>query len=164
MPCMMYGMCMHSCMMHVHGRHSSWAPGAFYTYFYNHAHRLRLEKLLCIELSRSPSGYFFKTSESRQRFQKRNGRYELRNRFGSGRLQISPFHSRGAPGVFYTYFYNHARRLRLEKLFIQSFLEVPTGFFKYFWIQVAVSLSLSLLKPPHGGFRSETAVTKPFRK
>jgi hypothetical protein len=27
--------------------------GAFYTYFYNHAHRPRLEKLLYIELSRS---------------------------------------------------------------------------------------------------------------
>ena len=37
------------------------APGAFYTYLYsyNHAHRLRLEKLLYyIELSRSPSEYF----------------------------------------------------------------------------------------------------------
>jgi hypothetical protein len=26
-------------------------PQLFYTYFYNHAHRLRLEKRLCIELS-----------------------------------------------------------------------------------------------------------------
>jgi hypothetical protein len=25
-------------------------------------------------------------------------------------------------------------------------------------------VTVSLLKPPHGGFRSETAVTKPFRK
>jgi hypothetical protein len=33
-------------------------PGVFYTYFYNHAHRLRLEKLLYIELSRGPSGVF----------------------------------------------------------------------------------------------------------
>jgi hypothetical protein len=32
--------------------------------------------------------------------------------------------------------------------------------FKHFWIQVAVSL----LKLPCGGFRIETAVTKPFRK
>jgi hypothetical protein len=29
-----------------------------YTCFYNHARRLRLEKIWCIELSRSPSGYF----------------------------------------------------------------------------------------------------------
>jgi hypothetical protein len=34
------------------------APGVFYTYFYNHVRRLRLEKLLYIELSRSPNGYF----------------------------------------------------------------------------------------------------------
>jgi hypothetical protein len=26
-------------------RLSSWTPGVFYTYFYNHARRLRLEKL-----------------------------------------------------------------------------------------------------------------------
>jgi hypothetical protein len=39
-------------------------------------------------------------------------------------------------------------------------LEVPTDFFKHLWIQGAVSL----MKPPHDGFRIETAVTKPFRK
>jgi hypothetical protein len=37
-----------------------------------------------------------------------------------------------APGVFCTYFYNHARRLRLEKLLhlleLSRSLEVPTGF------------------------------------
>jgi hypothetical protein len=33
--------------------------------------------------------------------------------------------------------------------------EVPAGILNRFWIQVAVSL----LKPPNGGFRSETAVT-----
>jgi hypothetical protein len=37
---------------------SNWTPGAFYTCFYNHAHRLRLEKLLYIELSRCSNGYF----------------------------------------------------------------------------------------------------------
>jgi hypothetical protein len=42
---------------YINDRHSSWAPGVFYTYFYNHAHRLRLEKLLYLELSRSSSGY-----------------------------------------------------------------------------------------------------------
>ena len=30
-------------------------PGAFYTYFYNHAHRPRLQKLVYLELLRSPS-------------------------------------------------------------------------------------------------------------
>ena len=68
----------------------------------------------------------------------------------------SGFHSRWTPGVFYTHFYNHARRLRLEKLLCaESFLEVPTDFLNHIWIQVAVSL----LKPSHGGFRSETAAT-----
>ena len=31
---------------HISHPNSSWTPGVFYTYFYNHAHRLRLEKLL----------------------------------------------------------------------------------------------------------------------
>jgi hypothetical protein len=55
-------------------------PRVFYTYFYNHAHRLRLEKLLYLELSRSPNGFFLVlldpgggfTSETAAR----NGRYE----------------------------------------------------------------------------------------
>jgi hypothetical protein len=47
-----------------------------------------------------------------------------------------------------------------KNYYIWSFLEVPTDFLKYIWVQVAASL----LKPPHGGFRSETAVTKPFWK
>jgi hypothetical protein len=34
-----------------------WALQLFYTYFYNHAHRPRLEKLLYIELSRSSNGF-----------------------------------------------------------------------------------------------------------
>jgi hypothetical protein len=36
---------------------SSPTPGVFYTYFYSHAHRHRLEKLLYLELSRSPNGF-----------------------------------------------------------------------------------------------------------
>jgi hypothetical protein len=48
----------------------------------------------------------------------------------------------------------------LKNHHVWSFLEAPPGFFKHLWIQVAVSL----LKLPHGGFRSKTAVTKPFRK
>jgi hypothetical protein len=41
-----------------------------------------------------------------------------------------------APGVFCTYFYNHAHRLRFEKILycIWSFLGVPTDFFNHFWI------------------------------
>jgi hypothetical protein len=31
---------------HISDRNSSSTPGVFYKYFYNHAHRLRLEKLL----------------------------------------------------------------------------------------------------------------------
>jgi hypothetical protein len=38
--------------------YSRYALGIFRTYFYNHARRLRLEKQLCIELSRSSNGYF----------------------------------------------------------------------------------------------------------
>jgi hypothetical protein len=39
-------------------RLSSGPPGVFYAYFYNHAHRPRLEKLLyLVELSRSSNGY-----------------------------------------------------------------------------------------------------------
>jgi hypothetical protein len=51
--------------------------------------------------------------------------------------------------TFYTYFYKP--RLCLEKLFY-NFLEAPTDFLNHFWIQVTASL----LKPPNGGFRSET--------
>jgi hypothetical protein len=35
-----------------------WAPQVFCICFYNHARRLRLEKLLYIELSTSPNGFF----------------------------------------------------------------------------------------------------------
>jgi hypothetical protein len=62
------------------------------------------------------------------------------------------------PGIFYTCFYNHARRLRLEKLL---YLELPTGwarrspngFLNYFWIQVAVS---EVKRPLRNRFGSET--------
>jgi hypothetical protein len=70
---------------HVSGLDSFRTPGVFYTYFYNHAHRLRLEKLLYLEPSRSPNGFFkplldpddgfnSETAE-RRRFQKLNGRF-----------------------------------------------------------------------------------------
>jgi hypothetical protein len=54
------------------------------------------------------------------------------------------------PQLFYTYLYNQAHRLRLEKLLhLELSREVPTEFLNHFWIQVAVSF----LKPP------QTAVT-----
>jgi hypothetical protein len=43
--------------LHISGVDSFQTPQLFCTYFYNHAHRLRLEKLLYIELSRSSIGF-----------------------------------------------------------------------------------------------------------
>jgi hypothetical protein len=73
---------------------------------------------------------------------------------------FSPFDSSWTPGVFTHISITTPVVSALKNYYIQSFLEAPMDFLKYFWIQVAVAL----LKPPHGGFRSETAVTKPFRK
>jgi hypothetical protein len=42
---------------------------------------------------------------------------------------------------------------------IKGFLEVLADILNRFWIQ-----AVSLLKPPHSDFRSETAVTWPLRK
>jgi hypothetical protein len=67
---------------------------------------------------------------------------------------ISPPNSSWTPGVFDTYFYNRACRLRLEKLLYLELPRSPNGFLNCFWVQVAISL----LKPLHGGFRSKTAV------
>ena len=62
-----------------------WAPGVFCIYFYEHAHRLRLEKVLYLGLSRSPNGFLkpllnpgggFTSETAARRFQNRNGRYE----------------------------------------------------------------------------------------
>jgi hypothetical protein len=60
------------------------------------------------------------------------------------------------PSLFYTYFYNHAHRLRLEKLlrYVKSLLGATTDFLNHFWIQVAVS---EVKRPLHGRFGSETA-------
>jgi hypothetical protein len=69
---------------------------------------------------------------------------------------FSGVYSSYPPGVFYKYFYNHAHRLRLEKLllYIQSFLGVPTDFLNHFWIQVAVS---EVKRPLRNRFGIETA-------
>jgi hypothetical protein len=63
--------------------HSRPAPGVFYKYFYN-ARRLRLKKLLYLELSRNSNGYFkplldpgggFTSETAARQSQKRHGRY-----------------------------------------------------------------------------------------
>jgi hypothetical protein len=64
-------------------------------------------------------------------------------------IHISPRDSSWTPGVFCTYFYNHTRRLRLEKLKL-VYLElsrIPDGFLK-------------VLLDPGGGFTSETAARR----
>jgi hypothetical protein len=82
-------------------------------------------------------------------------------------MHISHVDSRGAIRVFYTYFYNHARRLRLEKLLylepsiIASRSRSPNGFLNHIWIQVAVLL---LELPSDEGCGIETAVTRQFQK
>jgi hypothetical protein len=58
-------------------------------------------------------------------------------------INISHPHSSGPPGVFCIYFYNHARRLRLEKLLYLELSRSPNGFFKG-------------LLDPGGGFNNET--------
>ena len=45
-------------MRYVSGVDWVWAPRLFYTYFLNHVHRLRLEKQLYLEPSRSSNGIF----------------------------------------------------------------------------------------------------------
>jgi hypothetical protein len=44
------------------------------------------------------------------------GRYGIPHTQKGALVYISPFDSSWTPGVFYTYFYNQAHRLRLEKL------------------------------------------------
>jgi hypothetical protein len=68
----------------------------------------------------------------------------------------------GSPGIIlYRYFYNITTPVVSTLKNYYSIhraswkLEVPTDFFNHFWIQMTVSL----LKPPYGGCRSETAVT-----
>ena len=62
----------------------SWTPGLFYTYSYNHARRLRLEKLLYLELPRSPNGFFLVLLDpGNRRTAVSELKRPLRNRFGS---------------------------------------------------------------------------------
>ena len=70
-------------------------------------------------------------------------------------IYVSDLEQVWAPHLFYTYFYNHAHRLRLEKILYLELSRSFNGFLK------------PLLDPDdgfNGGFRSETAVTRPFRK
>jgi hypothetical protein len=66
-------------------------------------------------------------------------------------LYISGLDQVYTPQLFYTCFYNHAHRLRLEKLLYIELSISFNGFFK------------PLLDPGYG-FTSETAVARPFRK
>jgi hypothetical protein len=77
-------------------------------------------------------------------------------------INTSGLGSFSTPQLFYTCFYNHARRLRLEKLLYIGLSRSANGFFKP--LLDPGDGSLLILKPPHGGFRSETAVTWPSRK
>ena len=81
-----WGICgmLRGACMYVSPPVSSGTPGVFYPYFYNHARRLRLKKLLCLVLSRISNGYFkslldpgggFTSETAARRLQKRNGRY-----------------------------------------------------------------------------------------
>jgi hypothetical protein len=66
-------------------------------------------------------------------------------------MYVSDLDKFWAPQLFYTYFFDHARRPRLEKLLYIELSGSSNGFFK---------------PPldPDGGFKIETAVTRPFRK
>jgi hypothetical protein len=76
--------------------------------------------------------------------------------------EISGFNSSSTPGVFYINFYNHARRLRLEKL-LYMYIYIYTysielsrssnGYLNHFWIQVVVS---EVKRPLRNRFRIET--------
>ena len=64
---------------HISDLDSFSTPQPFHIYFYNYAHRLRLEKLLCLEPSRSSNGFFkplldpddgFNSETAERRFQK----------------------------------------------------------------------------------------------
>jgi hypothetical protein len=65
-------------------------------------------------------------------------------------IHVSDIASFSTPQLFYTNFYNHARRLCLEKLLYIGFSGSSNGFFKP-------------LLDPGGGFNSETAVRR-FQK
>jgi hypothetical protein len=69
---------------------------------------------------------------------------------------ISDNNSRPAPGVFHKYFYNHARRLRLEKLlYLECFLDVAVpvaDIFNRFWIQDPGGLEVKRLHVIYSGY------------
>jgi hypothetical protein len=70
--------------------------------------------------------------------------------------QASPPNSSEPPGCFIHISITTPIVSALKNYYIESFLEVPADIIlNHFWIHVTVSL----LKPPHGRFRIETAVT-----
>jgi hypothetical protein len=70
------------------------------------------------------------------------------------RTHVSELNSSWTPGNFTHVSINAPVVSALKNYHVQGFLEAPTNILNHFWIQVAISL----LKPPHGGFRRETAV------
>jgi hypothetical protein len=84
---------------------------------------------------------------------------------GGGGLKMSVTRSKDRhprPQAFYTYFYIITTPVvsawknycSIPVLYLEL-SRSPNGHFNHFWIQVTVSL----LKRPHGGFRSKTAAT-----
>ena len=68
--------------------------------------------------------------------------------------------------MFRTHFNSHARCLLLKIIVSGGFLEVPTDVLNHSFPGPDGGFNVSLLKPPHGDFRSrsETAATWPFQK
>jgi hypothetical protein len=122
---------------HTSGLDSRPTPQVLYTCpcFYNHTHRLRLEKPLHEELSRSNGhlkpllepGDRFHSETATRRFQKRNSRYVTAPGClcGCRCFVYIPITTPIAPTS--------------KNCYMQSFLEFPTDIFNHFWIQVAVS-------------------------
>jgi hypothetical protein len=71
-------------------------------------------------------------------------------------LYISDLDRVSTPQLFYTYFYNHAHRLRLEKLLYLEPSGSSNGFLKLLLDPDGGFTS----EPPNGGFRSETAISE----
>jgi hypothetical protein len=79
--------------------------------------------------------------------------------------QIIPPNSSSVPGALRARFFNHARRLRLEKLLCLELYRTrsPDGRFKPL-LDPGGGFASEALKPPRGGFRIETVVAQPLRK
>ena len=61
------------------------------------------------------------------------------------------------PQLFYTYFYSHVCRLRLEKPLYLEPPRSPNGFFNHFWIQMAVSKTAVIRRFRVSGVKRQTS-------